>query len=108
MRRILHIVCSLWLAASLVYGITPKDLVHAFAPHADTVHRQDHPGPVAEAAHHHCGFLSLELMPFDAPYELPVVFSPKLPAQLAFPQPADERAAHTHHALAEGRGPPIG
>ncbi|WP_276133990.1 hypothetical protein [Polluticoccus soli] len=66
MTRILHIALSIWLAILLVFGGTPKEFVHLFANHKDTVHcnqlRTD--GLVIEDQHHHCSFLSFTLAPF--------------------------------------------
>jgi hypothetical protein len=104
--RLLHILCSLWLAALLLFGSTPAAAIHTLARHHDTVHRHDIPGPVAETQHHHCAFLGFELMAFDAPAPLPVSFEPRLQAAQHFLPAPDERASQQAIAMRDGRGPP--
>lgn len=106
LARVLHILCSLWLAALLLFGSTPASAIHTLARHHDTVHHCDGHRAVLSGPHHHCQFLSFELMPFDAPTPLPVRFGQ--PAQLPqyfLPAP-NERASQQAAALREGRGPP--
>lgn len=104
--RLLHTICSLWLAALLLFGITPGAAIHHFARHHDTVHHHDIRGPVAEVQHHHCQFLGFELMPFDAPAPLPLRFELQEQPKLSWVAAPDERAAQQAIALREGRGPP--
>jgi hypothetical protein len=105
-RRVLHIVFSLWLVSLLLFGVTPKEAMHACAHHQDTVHRHDVQGPVLETAHHHCSFLSFQLMPFAPPFSLPALRPMLLPEHGSFVPDQDERAAQQAIALREGRGPP--
>lgn len=72
LKRGLHIVLSAWLAILLLFGTTPKDFIHVFADHKDTVHTQ-HQGFVLEKQHHHCTFLSFSLTVFDNDQQLPFV-----------------------------------
>jgi hypothetical protein len=104
--RVLHIVCSLWLAALLLFGTTPSSAIHRLARHHDTVHHHDGHGAVAEPQHHHCAFLGFELMPFDAPAVLPLCFESWQQPEHAWLIAPDERAAQQSIALREGRGPP--
>lgn len=59
------------------------DAIHSFAHHKDTVHNPVSAGAkefsVSEA-HHHCAFLSFQLMPFAAPPHLP--FYGRVPAKV--------------------------
>jgi hypothetical protein len=66
LKRILHTVLSLWLAALLVFGGAPKEFIHLFADHKDTTHCNGRhiDGLVIEDQHHHCSFLSFTLAPF--------------------------------------------
>lgn len=66
LRRILHIICSLWLAVLLIFGTTPKEAVHLLAGHQDTVHIKHSSTSYLEKVHHHCAFLELALSPFAA------------------------------------------
>ena len=106
-RRILHTIFSLWLAALLLFGVTPKEAMHACGTHKDTVHRHDVGGPVAESQHHHCSFLGFHLMPFSGPSELRIPLATCLPMPLSAMPAPDERAAQQAIALREGRGPPF-
>jgi len=105
--RVLHIVCSVWLAALLLFGTTPSSAIHRLARHHDTVHHHDGHGTVAEPQHHHCAFLGFELMPFDAPTLPAITITEPLPRPRSFFQSQDERAAQQSIALREGRGPPV-
>ncbi|HLO69640.1 MAG TPA: hypothetical protein VK167_02140 [Flavipsychrobacter sp.] len=65
-----HIVISTWLAILLLFGSTPKEYIHLFSGHTDTVHSHlEKDGLVIEPEHHHCSFLSYSLPFFvnDAP-----------------------------------------
>jgi len=64
LTRVIHIICSLWLALLLLFGTTPKEAVHLFATHTDTVHVHHDTNNYLEKEHHHCGFLELLLSPF--------------------------------------------
>jgi hypothetical protein len=106
LARILHIACSLWLAALLLFGSTPASAIHQLARHHDTVHHHSDRGLLVETQHHHCQFLSFELMPFDGPRPLPAIAAlPLRPRHHFIPAP-DERASQQATALREGRGPP--
>lgn len=106
MRKFLHIVFSLWLASLLLFGSTPKELLHAFAAHKDTIHRHDSKGQVLDAAHHHCSFTGFHLMPFSAPPALPLPQRMATPVYISFFAVQDLRALQQVLALREGRGPP--
>lgn len=110
LRRLFHILCSLWLAMLLVFGGTPMEAIHELASHHDTEHRHDRDthGPVIDKAHHHCSFLGFELMPFDAPAPLPLLRPLPAPEYPVFTARQDERAAQQETALRESRGPPEG
>jgi hypothetical protein len=105
-RRILHILCSLWLVTLLLFGTTPMEAVHALADHCDTVHQHDVQGQVMDMQHHHCQFLGFQLMPFEAPPVLPVLRKEMASQYISFLQLQDERAAQQAAALRDGRGPP--
>jgi hypothetical protein len=61
-RKTGHIVISAWLAILLLFGSTPKEYIHLFAGHKDTVHSHlEKDGLVIEPEHHHCSFLSYAL-----------------------------------------------
>lgn len=105
-RRILHTLCSLWLATLLLFGSTPAEAIHAFAHHKDTVHRSAD-GQTVDAQHHHCHFLGFQMMPFDAPLSLPKLGKALPPIYGTFSQLQDERAIQQIIALREGRGPPM-
>lgn len=91
----------------LLFGVTPKEAMHAFAVHTDTEHQHNVQGPVIDSEHHHCSFLRFQIMPFAAPFTLPLLLEAKLPEHLSFPQLQDERAVQQAVALRESRGPPI-
>jgi hypothetical protein len=105
-RRIFHTIFSFWLAALLLFGVAPKEAVHACAGHQDTVHRRGLHEPVMETAHHHCSFLSFQLMPFAGPAALPVPRETPLPGHESFLPVQNERPAQRTIALRELRGPP--
>jgi hypothetical protein len=106
LRRLLHIICSLWLATLLLFGTTPAEAVHAFVHHKDTIHQQDTNGPIIDAQHHHCQFLGFQLMPFDGPPTFHVAKPSVAQEYVSFLQLQDERAMQQAVALREGRGPP--
>ena len=61
-RKTGHIVISAWLAILLLFGSTPKEYIHLFTGHEDTVHSHfEKDGLVIEPEHHHCSFLSYSL-----------------------------------------------
>ena len=105
--RILHIICSLWLATLLLFGTTPAEAIHAFAHHRDTIHQQDSNGPIIDTQHHHCQFLSFQLMPFEEPPALYLRQPSDMIAYVVFLHVQDERATQQAVALREGRGPPV-
>lgn len=52
------------LALLLWFGATPKEFFHQFASHQDTQDcRQPREGISFEQPHHHCDFLSFQLLP---------------------------------------------
>lgn len=108
LRRVFHIICSLWLAMLLLFGSSPMEAVHAFANHRDTIHHHDRHGAVIDQQHHHCSFLGFELMPFDAPPQLPLLRPAPAPEYPVFSARQDARAAQQEIALRESRGPPAG
>lgn len=105
-RRFFHTVCSLWLLLILVFGATPKEFIHSFAHHHDTVHCCKVDGPTMENQHHHCSFLSFHLMAFEPPFSLPFIAPPAPIATIIPLQLPDERARQQVMAIREGRGPP--
>ena len=65
MKKLAHIVFSVWLSVLLLFGSTPKEFIHNFADHTDTVDTRIAKGLVADKVHHHCSFISFNLMPFE-------------------------------------------
>lgn len=57
----------------LLFGATPKEAIHAFAHHRDTIHRHDVQGASIEKEHHHCQFLGFTLDAFANDISLPFV-----------------------------------
>ncbi len=108
LQKFLHIICSFWLASLLLFGAAPKEILHEFARHHDTVHKHDVDGPVMDAGHHHCSFVGFELMPFAAPPTIPFGLRVSLPQYVSFFLVQDTRALQQLVALREGRGPPVG
>ncbi|PZF74419.1 hypothetical protein DN068_02235 [Taibaiella soli] len=47
------------------------EFVHSFAHHQDTVDHKHPHGLAFENKHHHCDFLSFQLMPFDGAIHIP-------------------------------------
>ncbi|RYD55211.1 MAG: hypothetical protein EOP56_16830 [Sphingobacteriales bacterium] len=71
LKRIVYIVLSVWLGILLLFGSTPKEFIHLFADHTDTVHTYHGDGLCIEPEHHHCDFLSFTLAAFiDNPLPL--------------------------------------
>lgn len=65
MKRISHIVLSVLLGVLLVFSTTPKEYIHLFAGHEDTVHHpHDDDVTHVDPEHHHCQFLELSVPPF--------------------------------------------
>ncbi|RYE24342.1 MAG: hypothetical protein EOP51_07665 [Sphingobacteriales bacterium] len=65
LKRVAHIVLSVWLSIILLFGSTSKEFVHLFSGHEDTVHcTNGKTGLVFESQHHHCTFLSFCLTAF--------------------------------------------
>ncbi|MBS1615441.1 MAG: hypothetical protein JST06_04910 [Bacteroidetes bacterium] len=104
--RFLHILCSLWLAALLLFGTTPAAAIHAFAHHHDTLHHHSQERFSIDPKHHHCQFLSFHLMPFEAPPQWVPLPAPQRQIPKGFIILQDERATQQNIALREGRGPP--
>ncbi|XZF16427.1 hypothetical protein ACTHGU_09820 [Chitinophagaceae bacterium MMS25-I14] len=55
----------------LLFGTTPMEYVHTFTHHKDTVHHAHQHGLSFENKHHHCDFLSFQLLPFDNDIYIP-------------------------------------
>lgn len=106
LRRFLHIACSLWLVLLLVFGAAPKEFIHGFANHTDTIHHHDGHGSTVESIHHHCSFLGFHLMAFEEPYSIPFLETVVFSRPFSFFQTQEERAGQQIIALREGRGPP--
>jgi hypothetical protein len=81
-RQISHIILAGWLAVTFLFGMTPKEFVHLFADHHDTVHCHTGEGLAFESEHHHCDFLCFTLPPFEDDHRLVIQLSEK-----AIPQP---------------------
>jgi hypothetical protein len=64
-KKFAHIVFSVWLSILLLFGATPKEFIHNFANHKDTVDINIAKGLVLDKVHHHCSFISFNLMPFE-------------------------------------------
>jgi hypothetical protein len=105
-RRVLHILCSLWLVVLLLFGNTPAELIHTFAHHKDTVHHRAE-GQTIDAQHHHCQFLGFHLMPFAVPPSLLNPLRVKADAYVAAPSMQDEQAIQQTLIIREKRGPPV-
>jgi len=95
------------LGVLLFFGTLPKDFVHQFADHHDTVHSSSygHDGPVIEQQHHHCDYIDYALTPFAY---VPFSFNPVFTEPPFFTYPDVPVAGHhsepgLHTAL---RGPP--
>lgn len=65
LKRTTHIVLSVLLGVLLVLSTTPKEYIHLFADHQDTVHHE-HDDDVThfDPEHHHCQFLEFSLPAF--------------------------------------------
>lgn len=68
LRRPLQLACSLLLLGVLLFGNTPREFIHLFTVHEDTVHVRTSPQGKNElsfdSVHHHCSFLDDALAPF--------------------------------------------
>jgi hypothetical protein len=64
-KKAAHIALSVWMSILLLFGTTPKEFIHLFADHTDTV-EQYHTGKqlAIEKQHHHCQFLGFSFAPF--------------------------------------------
>ena len=60
----------------LLFGATPKEAIHAFAAHKDTIHHHDAQGVSIEKQHHHCQFLGFILDAFSSDISLPFLTLP--------------------------------
>jgi len=107
LKRVSHIILSVWLAVVLFFGSTPKEFIHLFTHHTDTVHSaHEKDGLVFDPIHHHCTFLSYAL-PLFVKDDAQPVFTYHEP--LTYPQyHAIDVAGHTlaFTATAYLRGPP--
>lgn len=73
-RKIAHIGFSVWLAMLLLLGTTPKEFIHLFVSHKDTVHKECYSSGFSyEKPHHHCSFLNFNLMPFAEGFHVPYI-----------------------------------
>jgi hypothetical protein len=99
---------AIFLLAVISAFIVPKELVHAFYDHSDTVHAVSHSDtglPVVENAHQHCDILN-----FNVPlYFLSLSFFKA--AELPFSAEVIQQAAtifFAHHiGLSSLRAPPV-
>jgi hypothetical protein len=74
-RKLVHIVFSAWLSLLLLLGSTPKEFIHGFANHKDTIDsRSPSKGLTFGNKHHHCAFLSFNLLPFADGFQQPALF----------------------------------
>jgi hypothetical protein len=90
----------------LLFGVTPKEAIHTFTAHQDTIHRHDVAGPCLEKAHHHCQFLGFTLDAFSEGISLPRI----TPLVNEFVQPTDALSIVTvqRQIIATSlRGPPV-
>ncbi|HEY9176535.1 MAG TPA: hypothetical protein VIN07_02545 [Flavipsychrobacter sp.] len=76
LKRITHIVFSVFMSFLLLFGGVSKEYLHLFADHTDTESCNHHrEGLYFESEHHHCDFLSYTLPYYvhdAAVYTLPV------------------------------------
>ena len=72
-KKTAHIAFSVWLSLLLLFGSTPKEFIHNFANHADTIDSRISKGLVIDKVHHHCSFLSFNLMPFAEGFQQPLL-----------------------------------
>lgn len=106
LKKGVHSVLVGVMALVLLFGTTPKEFIHLFAGHHDTVHHEHAPGEFSfEGEHHHCDFLSYDLPAFDndirLPY-LPVVATRYYRAYAT----AEVRITHGDVVQVSSRGPP--
>jgi len=87
LNRIGHIITFLCLTGILLLNSSPREFIHAFSGHTDTVdqpcsHKDD--GTMAfEPEHHHCDFLDQVIVPFTfsvSHFQLNVFREYQLPA----------------------------
>jgi hypothetical protein len=81
-KKIAHIVFSAWLSLLLLLGTTPKEFIHSFTNHKDTVDKLPSKGFVIDNKHHHCVFLGFNLMPFAEGYQQPIIHFTKQSFQI--------------------------
>ena len=90
----------------LLFGGAPKEAIHLFADHKDTVHTVHKDGELSfESEHHHCDFLDYALPLFVATEPVAIQFQPKC----VFPAAHTEYAEHICYkdvVAAISRGPP--
>ena len=93
----------------LLFGGTPKDLIHQFAAHKDTVHSQSfgQDGAVIDQSHHHCSFIDFQLMPFDGPQQLPFVAFATCADFLSYTVLVSSRLFAADVLQVSLRGPPV-
>ena len=107
--RILHSFLAVFTAALLLFGTVPKDFMHSWTGHTDTVHSYEDgehaTGFVFENEHHHCRFLKLLVTAFGAPVILqyhPLFFLSHTTQEIAY----SYIAAGVHPSQRCLRGPP--
>lgn len=96
------------MALLLLFAATPKDFLHGFTGHRDTVHQHhDDDGSLGIGKkHHHCSFLSLMALPYEGSPATVLRFTCRYPVHhipLARPAAAGEGRAACCPA---SRGPP--
>jgi hypothetical protein len=105
-KKAAHIIFSAWLSLLLLFGTTPKEFIHNFASHTDTIDAHlPAKGFVADVQHHHCSFISFHLLPFENGTHLPSVqFTKKIFCTYT----TTLRSQYIQHSLAALtlRGPP--
>lgn len=106
-KRIIHIVVSVWLSFLLLFGSTTMSFLHSFTGHEDTVDsRGKHDGLAIEKKHHHCAFLGFVLAPFANDSQLPVIQFQTLIHFSAYHAIYNAVKLQAHHEQLSLRGPP--
>ena len=106
-KRIVHIILSVWLSAIVLFGSTPKEFIHLFAHHTDTVHSvHEKDGLVIEQEHHHCTFLNYALPLFvNDIHAVPIAYYKQVYPQYHESYVADAPVVLIQHLFL--RGPPL-
>lgn len=68
LNRIGHIITFLCLTGILLINSSPREFIHTFSGHTDTIHHScthnDYGGMAFESEHHHCAFLDQVIVPY--------------------------------------------